>query len=69
MAGQTTMKLFRTKAWSALDIGLLKWCCILLGMIAGACLADFTRRHAWVIAVVAVLLGIKPAVSYFRNKD
>ncbi len=61
------MKPFRAKVWSVLDLGLLKWCCLLLGMIAGAYLADFTRRHVWAIAVVAVLLGIKPAVSYFRN--
>ena len=61
------MKPFRATVWSVLDLGLLKWCCLLLGMIAGAYLADFTRRHVWVIAVVAVLLGIKPAVSYFRN--
>jgi hypothetical protein len=49
------------------DIGLLKWCCILIGMIAGAHLADFTRRHAWSIALTALLLGIKPTVSYFRS--
>lgn len=61
------MKLFRTKVWPAFDIALLKWCCILLGMIAGACLADFTKQHVWLFAAAAVLLGIKPAVSYFRD--
>jgi hypothetical protein len=63
------MKLFRNKVWSVVDIGLLKWCCILTGMIAGACLADFTRRYVWAFAAAAVLLAIKPTVSYFRGEE
>lgn len=63
------MKLFKAKVWSVVDIGLLKWCCILIGMIAGSYLADFTRRYLWGIAVAALLLGIKPTISYFRNDD
>jgi len=61
------MKLFRAKVWSVPDIGLLKWCCILIGMIAGAYLADFTKQHVWLFAIAAVLLGIKPTISYFRD--
>jgi len=61
------MKLFRSKVWSVVDIGLLKWCCILIGMIAGAYLTDFTKRYVWFIALAALLLGIKPTVSYFRS--
>lgn len=61
------MRLFRTKVWSVVDIGLLKSCCILLGMIAGAFLADFTKEHVWIFAAAAVLLGIRPTVSYFRD--
>lgn len=63
------MKLFRKKVWSVVDIGLLKWCCVLIGMIAGAYLTDFTKRHVGLIALAALLLGIKPAVSYFRSDD
>ena len=59
------MKLFRSKVWSVIDIGLLKWCCILTGMIAGAYLADFTKRNVWVFVIAAVVLGIKPVISYF----
>lgn len=61
------MKLFRTKVWSVVDIGLLKWCCVLIGLIAGAYLAGFTKRYVWLFVVAAVLLGIKPAISYFRD--
>jgi len=61
------MKLFRAKVWSVMDIGLLKWCCILIGMIVGAYLTDFTKRYVWLIALVAVLAAIKPTISYFRN--
>ncbi len=64
-----TMKLFKAKGWSVVDIGLLKWCCILIGMIVGAYLSDFTKRYVWVIAVAALLVGIKPTISYFRNDN
>lgn len=63
------MKLFRTKMWSPLDIGSLKWCCTLLGMIAGAYLSEFTKHYVWIFAVAAVLLAIKPAISYFGNSE
>ena len=63
------MRLFKAKVWSVIDIGLLKWCCILIGMIAGAYLADFTKRYVWVIALAVLLTGIKPTISYFRNDN
>ena len=63
------MKLFRTKMWSPLDIGSLKWCCILFGMIAGAYLSEFTKSHVWYFAVAAVLFMIKPTVTYFGGSD
>jgi len=59
------MKLLRSKVWSVVDIGMLKWCCVLAGMIAGAYLADFTKRYVWFFVVAAVVLAIKPVVSYF----
>jgi hypothetical protein len=61
------MNLFRPRVWSAINIGLLKWSCILIGMIAGAYLADFTKRYVWLIALTAILLAVKPAVSYLRS--
>jgi hypothetical protein len=54
--------------WSPLAIGSLKWCCLLLGMIAGAYLSEFTKHYVWIFAVAAVLLAIKPMVAYF-GKD
>ena len=61
------MKVFRTKVWSVLDIGLLKWSCILIGMIIGSYLAEFTKRHVRLFTIAAILLAIKPATSYFMN--
>jgi len=61
------MKLLKTKEWAWIDIGLLKFCCILIGMIGGAYLADFTKEHIVIIAIAAILLGIKPAIAYFRS--
>jgi hypothetical protein len=61
------MKLLRTKVWSVLDIGLLKWSCILIGMIVGSYLSAFTKRHVRLFIIAAILLAIKPATSYFRS--
>ena len=62
------MKLFRTKMWSPVSIASLKWCCILLGMIAGAYLSRFTKSYVWFFAAAALLLAIKPFVTYFGHK-
>jgi hypothetical protein len=63
------MRLFRTKVWSVLDIGLLKWSCILIGMIAGSYLAAFTKRHVRLFVIAFILLVIKPAISYFHDEE
>jgi hypothetical protein len=63
------MKLFRTKVWSVLDIGLLKWSCILIGMIIGSYLTAFTKRHVKLFVIAAILLAINPAISYFRGDE
>jgi hypothetical protein len=63
------MRLFRAKVWSVLDIGLLKWSCILIGMVVGSYLAAFTKRHVWLFVIAAVLLVIKPATAYFRGDE
>lgn len=61
------MRLLRTKTWEWVDIALLKWCCILFGMVAGAYFADFVMRYVWGFLGVAWLLAIKPAINYFRD--
>ena len=61
------MNLFRTKVWGWLDIGLVKWSSILIGMIAGAYLSDFIRRYVWVFVLAALLLAVRPAVRYFGD--
>jgi len=59
------MKLFRSKVWSPVDIALLKWSCIFFGMIVGAYLSDFIKHYMWVLIIAVILLGVKPASSYF----
>ena len=61
------MKLFRSKIWSPFDIACLKWCCILIGMIAGAYLAEFTKQHVLVFAIASGLLAIRPMICCFGN--
>jgi hypothetical protein len=59
------MALFRSKVWSPVDIASLKWSCIFFGMIVGAYLSAFVKDYVWAFVIAAMLLGIKPAVSYF----
>jgi len=61
------MKLLRTKPWSWIDIGLLKWCATLFGMIIGAYLHDFVKEYVWYFLLAVIVLAIKPAVSYYRE--
>jgi hypothetical protein len=63
------MKLFRTKMWSVLDIGLLKWSCILFGMIIGSYRPSFVKPQVWIFTLAAILLAIKPAISYFMDEE
>jgi hypothetical protein len=62
------MSLFRTKVWWWGDISLLKWSCLLFGMIAGAFLSDFIKQHVWIFALIAVALAIRPSIKYFNTK-
>ncbi len=61
------MNLFRDKKYSFIDIGLIKWSCILFGMVLGAYLSEFTLRYLWLFIIVAVILAVKPIVTYFKE--
>lgn len=60
------MKLFRKKAWRPIDIALLKWSMVLLGMVLGALAADFVKQNIWVFLAVGLLLVIRPIFVYLR---
>ncbi len=61
------MKLFRTKIWSWQDAWLLKWSAFLFGIAAGAYFHAVLMRYALIILVAAVILAIRPTISYFRD--
>ena len=61
------MKLLRTKTWNWWDISLLKWCCFLFGMIAGAYLGDIVKGNVWLFLVAAILFTIRPAIAYWKE--
>jgi len=61
------MKLLRTKIWNWWDVGLLKWCCLLYGIAAGAYFHEVVMPYVWLILVVAVLLTIRPAIAYWKD--
>lgn len=61
------MKLFRKRAWRPIDLVMLKWSMILLGMVLGALLADFVKQNIWVFLAVGLLLVIRPMIVYLRK--
>jgi len=61
------MRLWKTKMWSPVDIGCIKWSSILCGMIVGAFLPDFVKRYLWILIVAVVLLAVRPIAVYFHD--
>ena len=59
------MKLLRTTRWSPISIASLKWCCMLIGMIAGAYFPEFVKKYVWLFVIGAALFSIKPYMTYF----
>jgi hypothetical protein len=62
------LRLFRTKIWWWLDIGLLKWSALLFGAIAGAYFSDIVKQYVWVLLSAAAILAIRPVIKYFEDK-
>ena len=63
------MKLLRTKVWKPGDIVLLKWCCIMFGMVFGSFLTGLVKRHRLLFTIAAILLAVKPARDYFSGEE
>jgi hypothetical protein len=61
------MKLFRKKMWRPIDIVLLKWSMLLLGMVLGALLSDFVKQNIWVFLALGLAALIRPIFVYLRN--
>jgi hypothetical protein len=61
------MKLLRTKVWYWYDVVLLKWSVLLFGMIVGAYFRECVMRYVWVVLVVAILLAVRPTITYWKD--
>jgi len=53
--------------WNWWDIAILKWCCLLYGIAAGAYFHEYVIPYIWIVLVAAVLMTIRPAVAYWKN--
>jgi len=42
------------------DIGAIKWASLLVGIIIGAYIANFTKQYLWWFIIAAILLVIRP---------
>lgn len=63
------MRFFRTVRMTPLDIGCLKWSCILLGMVVGAHLSVTVQRASGVILIAALALAVRPLKTYWTGTD
>ncbi len=63
------MKLLRTKVWPWADVWMLKWSAFLFGIIVGSYFPDFFRKYVVIALVLAILLAIRPTMTYFSNKE
>ena len=57
----------KAKGLTIWDIGYIKWSSLLIGIIIGAYIADFTKRYLWVFIIVAALLIIKVMCKIFKK--
>jgi len=62
------MELYKTKTWLPLDIVLLKWSCIIFGMILGAYLNLFVKQYLWIFILLTIIFSIRPIYSYWFKK-
>ena len=59
------MKLWITKPWSPWDLGILKLCCLLIGVVLGAYFSVHLQGHLEALLGAAILLAIWPTWHYF----
>ena len=57
----------KSKGLTIWDIGCIKWSSLLVGIILGAYIADFTKKYLWVFIIVAALLIIKVLLKIFKK--
>ncbi len=48
------------------DIAFVKWSSFLIGTIVGAYVAGFVKTYVVIIAVVAILLIIRPTMKFLK---
>ena len=58
----------RTRTMSIWDIGVLKICCVLFGMIVGAYVSTFVKGHVWWFVGVVLVLGISLGYKWFTGE-
>lgn len=61
------MKFWKAKVWAPIDIVCLKWSTFLVGVVVGAWLQEWANPYRWWLLLVAVVLAIKPTLSYYRD--
>ena len=57
----------RAKRLTWLDIGLIKWSCIVFGLIIGCLFPDIFKRYLWVLIVLCILLAIRPTYRFWKK--
>ena len=58
----------RTKRLSIVDIGLIKWCMIFMGIIIAKVFPQLLEVSYLKLIVIAVILGIKPVYVFWIKK-
>ncbi len=48
---------------------MLKWSAFLFGIIVGSYFPDFFRKYVVIALVLAILLAIRPSMTYFSDRE
>lgn len=61
------MSWLKTKVWNWWDIAVLKWCCVLFGMLAGAFFHEKVVEYSIFVLTAAVILAVRSICVYWKQ--
>lgn len=63
------MKLNKTKTWIPLNIALIKWSSVFMGIAAGIYFYEHLKDLALLFFILSLIVGAKPMYFYWIEKE
>jgi len=63
------MSVFRSKTYTAFELGVLKTCVICVGLILGAYFPLYVKKFIWPIAIIGAITYVRAMYFYWHDKS